>query len=132
MRDEGYRRRFRKDYDQKFGIRVWHRDFFDAVITDCPDASVIGKSFGEVGVDRGGVHPVDVFLDLVLEHGTKLRWFTTISNHRPDVLRRWPRTPTPSWVSRMPVHTYGIWRSTTWGCDCSNMCATRRWPENLS
>jgi N-acyl-D-aspartate/D-glutamate deacylase len=66
---------------------VWHRDFFDALITDCPDSSVIGKSFGEVGVDRGGVHPVDAFLDLVLEHGTKLRWFTTISNHRPEVLK---------------------------------------------
>ena len=54
MRDEAYRRRFRKDYEQKFGIRVWHRDFFDATIADCPDPSVIGKSFGEVGVDRGG------------------------------------------------------------------------------
>ncbi len=91
MRDEGYRRRFRKDYDHKFGIRVWHRDFFDAEITDCPDASVIGKSFGEVGVDRGGVHPVDAFLDLVLEHGTNLRWFTTISNHRPDVLKKFAK-----------------------------------------
>ncbi len=91
MRDEAYRRRFRKDYDQKFGIRVWHRDFFDAVITDCPDPSVIGKSFGEVGIDRGGLHPVDAFLDLVLEHGTKLRWFTTISNHRPDVIKMFAR-----------------------------------------
>jgi N-acyl-D-aspartate/D-glutamate deacylase len=91
MRDEAYRRRFRKDYDQKFGIRVWHRDFFDAVITGCPDASVVGKSFGEVGVDRGGLHPVDTFLDLVLEHGTNLRWFTTISNHRPDVLKKFAR-----------------------------------------
>jgi N-acyl-D-aspartate/D-glutamate deacylase len=88
MRDEAYRRRFRKDYDQKFGIRVWHRDFFDAIVTDCPDPSVVGKSFGDIGVDRGGLHPVDAFLDLVLEHGTKLRWFTTISNHRPDVLKK--------------------------------------------
>ncbi len=54
----------------------------------CPDASVIGKSFGQVGVDRGGVHPVDAFLDLVLEHGTELRWRTTISNHRPEVLKK--------------------------------------------
>ncbi|MBE7191692.1 MAG: amidohydrolase family protein [Gordonia polyisoprenivorans] len=87
MRDESYRRWFRKDYEQKFGIRVWHRDFFDAEITDCPDPSVIGKSFGQVGVERGGVHPVDAFLDLVLEHGKALRWYTTISNHRPDVLK---------------------------------------------
>ncbi len=88
LQDEGYRRRFRKDYDSKFGMRVWHRDFFDAEIVECPDESVIGKSFGQVGVDRGDLHPVDAFLDLVVEHGRKLRWRTTISNHRPDVLRK--------------------------------------------
>ncbi len=88
LADEDYRRRFRKDYDSRFGIRVWHRDFFDAEIVACPDAAVIGKSFGQVGLDRGGLHPVDAFLDLVLEHGTELRWRTTISNHRPEVLRR--------------------------------------------
>ncbi len=85
---EEYRRRFRKEYDSKFGIRVWHRDFFDAEIVSCPDESVIGKTFGQVGVDRGGLHPVDAFLDLVIEHGTKVRWRTTISNHRPEVLKK--------------------------------------------
>ncbi|HET9874479.1 MAG TPA: amidohydrolase family protein [Mycobacterium sp.] len=93
MRDEAYRRRFRKDYDSKYGLRVWHRDFFDAEIVDCPDQEVIGKSFGQVGIDRGGVHPVDVFLDLVLEHGTALRWHTTISNHRPEVLKKMAAEP---------------------------------------
>ncbi|MBW0271724.1 hypothetical protein ATM97_13685 [Nocardia sp. MH4] len=86
MQDEQYRRRFRKDYDQKYGPRVWHRDFFDADIVECPDPTVVGKTFGQVGLDRGGVHPVDAFLDLVVEHGSKLRWRTTISNHRPAVL----------------------------------------------
>ncbi|MDA2895293.1 amidohydrolase family protein [Mycolicibacterium sp. BiH015] len=93
LRDENYRRAFRKDYDAKFGMRVWHRDFFDATIVACPDTSVIGKSFGEVGRRRGGVHPVDAFLDLVLEHGKELRWRTTISNHRPDVLKKLARDP---------------------------------------
>ncbi|WP_067659801.1 N-acyl-D-amino-acid deacylase family protein [Nocardia harenae] len=88
LQDEEYRRRFRADYDSKFGPRVWHRDFFDAEIVDCPDDSVIGKTFGQVGVDRGGLHPVDAYLDLVVEHGRKLRWRTTISNHREDVLNR--------------------------------------------
>lgn len=92
LRDEDYRRRFRKDYENKFGVRVWHRDFFDAEIVACPDDSVIGKSFGQVGVDRG-VHPVDAFLDLVLDHGTALRWRTTISNHRPEVLKKLARDP---------------------------------------
>ncbi|WP_293308322.1 hypothetical protein, partial [Mycolicibacterium sp.] len=91
LQDEGYRRRFRKEYDSKFGVRVWHRDFFDAQIVDCPDESVIGKSFGQVGLDRGGLHPVDAFLDLVVEHGTKVRWRTTISNHRPEVLKKLAR-----------------------------------------
>jgi N-acyl-D-aspartate/D-glutamate deacylase len=93
MRDEGYRRRFRKDYDSTFGVRVWHRDFFDAHIVECPDTSVVGKSFGQVGVDRGGLHPVDAFLDLVLEHGAALRWRTTISNHRPEVLKKLASEP---------------------------------------
>ncbi|MFN8088980.1 MAG: amidohydrolase family protein [Mycobacterium sp.] len=91
--DEEYRRRFRREYDRKFGIRVWHRDFFDAEIVSCPDESVVGKSFGQVGIDRGGLHPVDAFLDLVVEHGTKVRWRTTISNHRPDVLKKLARDP---------------------------------------
>lgn len=93
MRDPAYRARFRKDYESKYGPRVWHRDFFDAEVVECPDASVIGKSFGQVGVERGGAHPVDAFLDLVLEHGTALRWRTTISNHRPKILQRMAQTP---------------------------------------
>ncbi len=88
MRDPAYRARFRKDYESKYGPRVWHRDFFDAEIVACPDASVVGKSFGQVGLERGGAHPVDAFLDLVLEHGTDIRWRTTISGHRPKVLRK--------------------------------------------
>ncbi|CQD15837.1 N-acyl-D-glutamate amidohydrolase [Mycobacterium europaeum] len=94
MRDEDYRRWFREDYDKRFGPRVWHRDFFDAEIVSCPDPSVVGKSFGRVGLDRGGLHPVDAFLDLVVEHGEKLRWRTTISNHRPEVLKKLARSET--------------------------------------
>ncbi|MEV5652101.1 amidohydrolase family protein [Nocardia sp. NPDC052254] len=93
LRSESYRRQFRKDYDRKFGPRVWHRDFFDAEIVECPDPSVIGKTFGQVGMARGGVHPVDAFLDLVVEYGTKVRWRTTISNHRPRVLDRFATDP---------------------------------------
>ena len=88
MADPAYRAGFRKDYESKYGPRVWHRDFFDAEIVACPDPSVVGKSFGQVGEERGGAHPVDAFLDLVLEHGTDIRWRTTISNHRPKLLKK--------------------------------------------
>jgi N-acyl-D-aspartate/D-glutamate deacylase len=93
MRDPEYRKKFRKDYESKYGPRVWHRDFYDAEIVACPDASVVGKSFGQVGDERGGKHPVDAFLDLVLEHGTDIRWRTTISNHRPEVLKKLAADP---------------------------------------
>jgi N-acyl-D-aspartate/D-glutamate deacylase len=100
MRDEEYRRRFRKEYESKSGIRVWHRDFFDAEIVDCPDASVIGKSFGAVAADRGGLHPVDAVLDRA--------------------------TPVSSWASPTPVRTFATWRSTTWVCGCCATCRTPR------
>ena len=87
MKDEAYRRRFRRDYEKKWSPRVWHRDFHDAFIVDCPDASVVGKSFGAVA-DARGIHPVDAFLDLCVAHGKKLRWRMTIANHRPAEVAR--------------------------------------------
>lgn len=87
LEDEAYRRRFRRDYEKRFSPRVWQRDFHDAFVVDAPDGSLVGKSFGRIADERG-VHPVDAFLDLVVEHGTKLRWKTLIANHRPRVLER--------------------------------------------
>lgn len=85
LADEAYRRSFRKDYDKRFSPRVWHRNFYDADVVDAPDPSLIGRTFGEIA-DQRGVHPVDAFLDLVVQHGSKLRWRTTIANHRPRKL----------------------------------------------
>ena len=82
MNDEAYRRKFRKDYEARFTPRVWQRDFFDAFIVACPDASVVGKSFGHVAEERG-IHAVDAYLDLVVAYGKKLRWRTTLANDRP-------------------------------------------------
>lgn len=85
--DSSYRARFKKDYRRRFGGKVWHRDFNDAWIMQCPDESVVGKSIGEVAKQRGQ-HEVDAFLDLLIDHGRALRWRTTIANHRPQQVRR--------------------------------------------
>jgi N-acyl-D-glutamate deacylase len=87
LRDTEYRRRFRKDYEKRWSPRVWHRDFHDAQIVAAPDTALVGKSFGQVADERK-IHPVDAFLDLVVEYGSALRWKTTIANHRPRVLER--------------------------------------------
>ena len=87
LKDQSYRRKFRKFYGEKLSPRVWQRDFADAVVIDCPDKSIVGKNFDEVAKARG-IHVVDLFLDLVVEFGRSLRWYTTIGNHRSDVLER--------------------------------------------
>jgi len=85
--DPAYRRRFRKDVDKRWGARVWHRDFHDAEIVACPDPSLVGESFGALAEARG-LHPGDLFLDLVVAHGRQLRWRTTLANHRPEAIEK--------------------------------------------
>ncbi len=87
LKDEEYRRKFRKFYGEKLSPRVWQRDFGDAIILECPDQSVVGKDFATVAAERG-IHEVDLFLDLVVEYGRSLRWYTTVANQRQDVLNR--------------------------------------------
>ncbi|EDK83981.1 conserved hypothetical protein [Burkholderia mallei 2002721280] len=87
LQNEGYRREFRRQVGKGFDLRLWTRDLHDTRIVGCPDASVVGKSFGQVANERG-VHPADAFLDLVVAHGQRLRWCMTIANHRADVLDR--------------------------------------------
>lgn len=87
FRDPAYRRQFRRDVDKRFGPRVWHRDFSDAWIVDCPDPALIGHSVGALAEQRGE-HPGDVFLDLLVEYGSLLRWRTLIANHRPEVVEK--------------------------------------------
>ncbi len=86
LKDSQYRRDFRKFYGEKLSPRVWQRDFGDAVVLGCPDQSIVGKNFAEVASERN-IHVVDLFLDLVVEYGTKLRWYTTVGNHRKNVLK---------------------------------------------
>ena len=87
LKDEKYRRDFRKFYGEKLSPRVWQRDFGDAQIIDCPEESLIGKNFDQIAKERD-IHVVDLFLDLVVEYGTKVRWFTTVGNHRKHVLKK--------------------------------------------
>lgn len=92
LRDEAYRRWFREDFEKRFSPRVWHRDFDDARIVECPETALVGRTVGDVARERG-VHPVDCFLDLVVEHGTAFRWTTVIANAREKVANRLLTTP---------------------------------------
>lgn len=87
LADKEYRRKFRREFDRvKLGPSLWHRDFHDAVIVECPDKSLIGKSFGAIADERK-LHPLDAFLDVLVENGERnVRWTTVVANHRPKLL----------------------------------------------
>jgi N-acyl-D-aspartate/D-glutamate deacylase len=94
LADTDYRRRFRREFDRrKLGPTLWHRDFHDATIVACPDATLVGKSFGQIAEERG-LHPLDAFLDVLIENGERnVRWTTTVANHRPKELDRLAAEP---------------------------------------
>ncbi len=94
LADTGYRRRFRREFDRrKLGPTLWHRDFHDAVIVECPDESLVGKTFGEIADERH-LHPLDAFLDVLVENGERnVRWTTVVANHRPKQLDKLAAEP---------------------------------------
>jgi len=86
LRDPEYRKRFARDWTNRFLGRAYHRDLFEARIVDCPDHALSGKTFGEIARERGR-DPLETFLDLQAEHGNRLRWYTVVGNDRDEELR---------------------------------------------
>jgi N-acyl-D-aspartate/D-glutamate deacylase len=85
LQDPDYRKRFRKQWTNFLLPKVYHRDFQYSEVLGCPDASVVGKSFAQIGQERG-CHVVDAFLDLAAEHGEHLRWYSIMGNDRQKPL----------------------------------------------
>ncbi|MBI2378250.1 MAG: amidohydrolase family protein [Deltaproteobacteria bacterium] len=95
LREPGYRSWFKAQWRSWVLPKVFHRNFGYSEILRAPDATLVGKSFVELGRQRDE-DPVDTFLELVATHGNELRWYTVMANDRtaelewivshPDVL----------------------------------------------
>lgn len=83
IKDPEFREQFKQEYRKKFAPKVWHRDLSIAYILECPDESLVGKNFMQIAEEKN-LHPVDAFLDLIIEYDKKIRWTTTIGNDRPE------------------------------------------------
>lgn len=81
--DPAFRENFKKEIKKKFAPKVWHKDLSKAVIIDCPDSSLIGKNFYQIAEEKN-IHPVDAFLDTIIQYDKKIRWTTTIANDRKE------------------------------------------------
>lgn len=82
-----FRKAFKKHVSEIFTVGLWHRDFSDGWITDCPDKSLIGKNFEQVG-ETYGVDPVDAYFDLATKYKKDLKWKTNYGNHRPEIMHK--------------------------------------------
>ncbi|POX86343.1 N-acyl-D-amino-acid deacylase family protein [Mycobacterium kansasii] len=85
LSDPAFRAQFIKDMGGFMMNGLWNRRFDEAVIIDCPDSSVVGRTFEDLSRERGQ-HPAEVFLDLAATWRDKLRWYTVVGNHRPDIV----------------------------------------------
>jgi N-acyl-D-aspartate/D-glutamate deacylase len=87
LADPEYRHRFRTSFDRrKLGPTLWHRDFHDAKIVECPDETLVGKSFGQIADERG-IHPLDAFLDVLVTEPARIR-FTPLDAHGLSLTER--------------------------------------------
>jgi len=87
LNDPDYRKRFKKHYANKLAPKVWQKDFGDAFVTDAPDKSMIGKSFTQIADERNQ-HPVDTFLDVIVDMDKEIHWETTVGNDDPTEYKK--------------------------------------------
>lgn len=83
----GFRDTMRRNMKAMLAGGLWHREFADAWVIKCPDESLIGKNFSEIGKERGQ-DAVDAFLDIAIEHKEALRWGVQFAGERTDVMRK--------------------------------------------
>ena len=83
IKDPKFRVEFKREIKRKFAPKVWHKDLSKSTILQCPDESLIGKNFYQVAEERKQ-HPVDTFLDLIIDYDKQISWTTTIANDRPE------------------------------------------------
>ncbi|WP_072352096.1 amidohydrolase family protein [Flavobacteriaceae bacterium A100] len=83
IKDPVFRENFKKEIKQKFAPKVWHKDLSKSIITACPDESFVGKNFYELAEEKN-LHPVDLFLDTIIQYDKEIKWTTTIANDRKE------------------------------------------------
>ncbi len=91
-RKPAFRAVLRKNMKAMLTAGLWHREFADGWVVECPDASLVGKNFAQIGQEQGK-DAVDAFLDLAIEYKEGLRWGTQFSAGRDKVVRGLCRDP---------------------------------------
>ena len=85
-RDTTFRERFRRDWTH-MRRKTFHCNLDLMFITECPDATLVGKSFGSAAAEAQQ-EPVAYFMDLLERYDTQIRWVTNAANDRSEIRER--------------------------------------------
>ncbi len=79
--DPAFRKWFRKDWNHK-AASVFPRRLDDMWVEKSPISNHIGKSFAQIAKEEGR-DALDLFMDLIAQYDTGIRWYSAVANHRP-------------------------------------------------
>jgi N-acyl-D-aspartate/D-glutamate deacylase len=92
VNDPEFRKAFKKQLGAIFTKGLWHRDFTECKVINCPDKSVEGKTFAQIGKEQNK-DAVDAYFDLAVLYREKLLWRTNYGNHRPEIMYKLLSSP---------------------------------------
>lgn len=92
VREPAFRALFKKQVKAVLTKGLWHRDFSDCWVTECPDASLIGRNFKQLGQARG-LDAVDAYFELACQYREALKWTTCYGNQREAIMRKLLASP---------------------------------------
>ncbi|MEA1607170.1 N-acyl-D-amino-acid deacylase family protein [Pseudomonas spirodelae] len=87
-----FRTLFKKQVKAVLTKGLWHRDFSDCWVTECPDASLVGRNFKQLGEARN-LDPVDAYFELACQYREDLKWTTCYGNQRLPVMHKLLSSP---------------------------------------
>ena len=85
LNDKGYRSWFKRQWRNPLLPKVFHRNFAEAKVLECPNQEYVGKTFKQIAKDENKSSE-DAFLDLVAQYDKDIRWYTQMANRRPGPL----------------------------------------------
>lgn len=92
VREPEFRALFKKQVKAVLTKGLWHRDFSDCWVIECPDPSKVGKNFRQLGEERG-LDPVDAYFELACEYREALKWTTCYGNVRLPIMHQLLASP---------------------------------------
>ncbi|MFG0418194.1 amidohydrolase family protein [Pseudomonas sp. zjy_8] len=92
VREPAFRALFKKQVKAVLTKGLWHRDFSDCWVSECPDASLVGKNFKQLGQARG-LDAVDAYFELACQYREALKWTTCYGNQREAIMRQLLASP---------------------------------------